>query len=240
MSVQALSWVLEESLAKGGGRLVLLALANHAGTDGSRTFPSVETLAREARMTRSGVQKALRRLEAEGHIRTTGRTAKGTIMYQILMGASVVGPPISKPAGGLPRAEKGPTSSARTNYEPTTEPSGKRARAPELEPPEPDMDANGHAARGVYTRLFELSRRRKLASKAYPTMKGVRAALDRHADKDVGKTVEELAFWVEFGNGKDETIKSMDGRLETFLRRADKAPANGAGRDYSAYDRIEN
>lgn len=72
MSVQAMSWVFEHSEASGTDRLVLLALANHAGQtavgDAWESWPSVERIAREAAVTFRTAQESLARLEREGHI----------------------------------------------------------------------------------------------------------------------------------------------------------------------------
>ncbi len=71
MSVQAISWVLEHSPAKGTDRLVLIAIANHAGPithmGTYEAWPGVETIAREAGLDRPRTaQDALSRLVAAG------------------------------------------------------------------------------------------------------------------------------------------------------------------------------
>ncbi len=54
MSVRVLSWVFDHSpVEHRGDLLVLLVLADHAHDDGTRAFPSVETIAR-LDLTRSG------------------------------------------------------------------------------------------------------------------------------------------------------------------------------------------
>lgn len=83
MSVQALTWVLEHSEARLGARLVLIVLADHAHANGTNAFPSVETIAKEARMTSRAVHAALRRLEQDGDIGRTGKRQSGTIVYAI-------------------------------------------------------------------------------------------------------------------------------------------------------------
>lgn len=50
--------------------LVLIALADYASDDTRQCWPSVATIARRARLTRRGVQKRLRALEARGLIQT--------------------------------------------------------------------------------------------------------------------------------------------------------------------------
>lgn len=78
-----MTWVFEHSEATLGARLVLLALADYAHDDGSKAFPSVDTLATHARLSRRGVQAALRKLEEEEHIEATGKTKYGTTIYTI-------------------------------------------------------------------------------------------------------------------------------------------------------------
>lgn len=85
MAINVVSWVLEESEAKLGARLVLLSLADHAKADGSAAWPSVETIGRHARMSRRAVQESLRRLEADGAIERTGRSTAGTTVYRVRM-----------------------------------------------------------------------------------------------------------------------------------------------------------
>jgi len=76
ISVQAISWVLEESKSTGSSRLVLISIANHASVDGDSCWPAVRTISREARISERSVQYALRELEQIGEIsliRGTGR-----------------------------------------------------------------------------------------------------------------------------------------------------------------------
>lgn len=64
MSVQALSWVLDHSEAKHGERLVLIAIANHYDFND----PALVVLAREARLSRSAVIRAIQNLEVAGEL----------------------------------------------------------------------------------------------------------------------------------------------------------------------------
>jgi hypothetical protein len=70
MSVQATTWVWNQSKAGGTARLVLLALADHAHPDGTHAFPAVAELARMCGVSDRTVQRTLRDLEASGEIRT--------------------------------------------------------------------------------------------------------------------------------------------------------------------------
>jgi hypothetical protein len=90
MSVQAMSWVIENSIHKSGDLVVLLMIANHARSDGGGSWPSIETLARESRMQRRQVQRCVRRLELSGELVTTrGGGPGGANMYSLPMVGSV-------------------------------------------------------------------------------------------------------------------------------------------------------
>jgi hypothetical protein len=81
-----MSWIFRDSEEKiPGRRLVLLALADHAHDDGRCAWPSVQTIARKTRMSRRGVQKALRELEKEGRIVRDGWSSKRTVCWRIIM-----------------------------------------------------------------------------------------------------------------------------------------------------------
>ena len=111
MSLPVMVWVMKHSEATLGARLVLLALAEHANDDGTEAWPSVETLVERTRMSRKGVQGALRRLEADGMIEHTGAKPWGTNIYTVVMEGGVVSSPPPRtsfseganlvPAGGV-------------------------------------------------------------------------------------------------------------------------------------------
>jgi Helix-turn-helix domain len=88
MSVRVLSWVFDHSpVEHRGDLLVLLVLADHAHDDGTHAFPSVETIARKARLSRRGAQLALRRLERLGAIQeTAGEGPRRPRSYRLIMG----------------------------------------------------------------------------------------------------------------------------------------------------------
>jgi hypothetical protein len=84
MSVQAMSWVIEHSKHKGNAFVVLLMVANHARSDGSGAWPSVRTLAREARISPRAVQYTVRRLERSGELGTkVGCGPGGSNLYSL-------------------------------------------------------------------------------------------------------------------------------------------------------------
>lgn len=80
-----MSWVLRNSDSRLGQRLVLLVLADHAKDDGTSAWPSTDTIASEARMSSRQVQRCLDALERDGHIRDTGRSRAGTVIWAVNM-----------------------------------------------------------------------------------------------------------------------------------------------------------
>lgn len=84
MSLRVMSWVLDESPAKLGSRLVLLVLAEYAHDDGTKAFPSIDTMSRKALLSERGTRDCLRKLEADGLIVCTGATKYGTRIYTVI------------------------------------------------------------------------------------------------------------------------------------------------------------
>lgn len=90
MSIQAIAWVLENSTSELADRLVLLAIANHADAHGHNAWPSVDQIAKEARVSRSTVFRCLHRLSNLGEVTVTsgGHGPGSTNTYQIEMEGS--------------------------------------------------------------------------------------------------------------------------------------------------------
>jgi|SRR6266436_9994750 len=68
MSWQAVTWVLEFSESEGYSRLVLIAIASHANREGRNAFPSLDTIALEARISRREVVYCIQELEEKGEL----------------------------------------------------------------------------------------------------------------------------------------------------------------------------
>lgn len=68
MSFKAVDWVLDHSQAEGSARLVLIVLAENADQDDGSCWPSVNTIARRARISTRSVQYALRQLVDMGEL----------------------------------------------------------------------------------------------------------------------------------------------------------------------------
>jgi hypothetical protein len=87
VSVQAISWVIENSKHKGGAFVVLLMIANHAHSDGTGAFPSFETLAREARITHRQVTRIIPKLRKSGELVVQrGQGPNNSNLYTVTMG----------------------------------------------------------------------------------------------------------------------------------------------------------
>ena len=94
MSVQAISWVLEQSESRLSARHVLISIANHAKSDGTDAWPSVATIARESRLSVSEVHSSLRELQELGELsvdRAAGPHGCNLYTLQRMQGAESVG-----------------------------------------------------------------------------------------------------------------------------------------------------
>ena len=84
MSVQALTWVFENSQSKLADRHVLLSIANHAKNDGTGAWPSIATIARESRLSETSVHRSIRELVKTGELSVeVGQGPYGTNLYSI-------------------------------------------------------------------------------------------------------------------------------------------------------------
>jgi hypothetical protein len=68
VSVDVISWVWRSSAATGTDRLVLLAIADAADSDGTNAWPSVATLARKAAVSNRTVQRSIGNLVELGEL----------------------------------------------------------------------------------------------------------------------------------------------------------------------------
>jgi hypothetical protein len=91
MSVKVMAKIWEAGPASLGDRFVLLAIADHANDEG-QAFPGVGSLARKTCMTERGVQKILRRLEADGWLLTDKRQGRYNCNLYTVMTPNLVHP----------------------------------------------------------------------------------------------------------------------------------------------------
>lgn len=103
MSIRIMSLVWETGPQKQAERFVLLALADYAN-DAGECWPAVQSICRKVCMTDRGVQKVIRRLEADGWLEiNTGNGRHGCNQYTI-----------KNPERGSPRTTFPPNKSAET------------------------------------------------------------------------------------------------------------------------------
>lgn len=106
MSLRAYLWVwdLPTSKTTTAERLLLLALAEHAGPDGKDIYPTNERLSRMTGLHRNSIQKARKSLEAKGLLRNEGK-------YQPVGNPRAIRTNYSLPVPEPP-SEKGPPQAA--------------------------------------------------------------------------------------------------------------------------------
>lgn len=147
MSVQALGWVLEHSEAAGAARLVLIALANHADATGW-CWPSMATIAREARMSEDTARRAVRALELAGGLEVHLGGGRRSNRYRLVM-------PPPADCGGTPRAPAGAPPAPVQG-----EPSLNRQQTPQPPAQRGARRATGSNPRALAAEAAELERRR--------------------------------------------------------------------------------
>ncbi len=123
MSIQAVKYVLEKSEIYGQSRLVLLALAFHAGPSGL-SWPSLETLRHETRIRKSELGNCLKVLLRSGEIEISeqGGPRRPTV-YQLTMflqstnvGAPTIETPESDTEGNLRKSTVPAPNSASLRF----------------------------------------------------------------------------------------------------------------------------
>lgn len=131
MSWQATAWAIEQPEVKSPLTLVvLLCLANYAGEDGTNAFPSIETLARNSRMSGRSVQRHLTKLAEMGLIRRGNqaiaaaviqRSDRRPVVYDLCIPRGVTQSPRSTD-GVTARAERGDKRASRGDTAVSTDP----------------------------------------------------------------------------------------------------------------------
>lgn len=86
MSIGAMTWVIEHSKQKASSRFVLMMIANHAHSDGTGSYPSIPTLARECGMSERQIKRTLPELEASGELVVFWSKGRKPHEYAIPMG----------------------------------------------------------------------------------------------------------------------------------------------------------
>jgi hypothetical protein len=139
VSVRVMSWVLEHSpVTHRGDLLVQIVLADHAHDDGTSAYPSVDTLAKRARLSRRGVFDALARLKDADMIVADGHGPRGVVAYRLVMsdppvqplhGATAAPVQSAAPGGAVTSAEGVQGTAPKPSLEPSGEPPASLALA---------------------------------------------------------------------------------------------------------------
>ncbi|MGQ9890100.1 MAG: helix-turn-helix domain-containing protein [Aggregatilineales bacterium] len=128
MSIHVMNVVWRRSKHKGSTLLVLLAMADYASDDGTGIWPSYQTLAQKARLSRRQAINVVRSLIESGAITCIGQSATRTNRYQInlaMIGNEKTegdeGAPASEPDGEniAPKGRAEDTTPASENFSPS-------------------------------------------------------------------------------------------------------------------------
>lgn len=145
-----MTWVFNNSEATGSERLVLLALADHADDEDWSCWPSIERLAKKARVSESTARRCIKKLEQDGRLQVQTNAApshrqdRRTNMYTLVdevSGCTPVENGVSNPAlRGVKRPDNGvSTVTPKPSLEPSlnrnakfekSEPRGARQQPP--------------------------------------------------------------------------------------------------------------
>lgn len=230
MSALVTGWVLKYSEAEGSTRLVLIVLADHASSDGTDSYPSVETIRVEARLkSRRTVQSALRTLEEEGAIQAVGEGPNGRTNYTVLMGGA------QNMRGAQSTTEEG------RNLQQGGAQSGVARVEPSLEPSEenrPPADAL-FVAKDLTEEVFELYRTRVPGKEnsrlTRETRKLIEKAISERNVELVKRAIIGLSMsdhhidggWtaLRYAIGKTKQTETVGDRIDMM---AAKAPHNAA------------
>lgn len=185
MSVKAMSWVWEHSAAKSTARLVLLALADHAGHDGGDAWPSVGRLADRCGMSERTVQVALRQLVDLGEIEVASQAGPGGVnRYRLTL----------TPAGSAPPQDLHPRKAPRgtpQDLHPT--PAGS-APEPSMNRHEPPSSVSGQVNTPVPPSIWKSYAEKKAKTTTSPI--GDRRAWLAQTTRNAKAEHAERAEWI--------------------------------------------
>lgn len=85
MSIQAMTWVIDNSQQTGLGFVALLMIANHANAEGHQSFPSMKTLAKECRTSLRSVQRTILKLERSGELKVDRSSGRVSHSYSLAL-----------------------------------------------------------------------------------------------------------------------------------------------------------
>lgn len=137
MSNRVLNWVFEESPATGNDRLVLIAIADEADDDGTNAFPSVDRIARKARVPKRTTLRCLQRLEEAGELVVTRPEKRGRghfNTYAVVMNGATLTPEERARNGATEGEKRRATARGATQSVPDPQTPGSKDPDPHTPP----------------------------------------------------------------------------------------------------------
>jgi hypothetical protein len=127
VSVAANSWVLENSEATLGGRLVMIAIADAANSDGENGWPSITRIARHSCLSTPAVKLLLPQFEESGEL-AIDRGAGPSGVHRYSLPLMRVGRPTMDPASPPARSRAKQGSNPAPGKQPSDPPAASEAR----------------------------------------------------------------------------------------------------------------
>lgn len=243
MSIKVMEWVWNNSSARDGQLLVLLAIADNANHEGNNAFPSIAELSRKSRLSQRGVRYALRGLEESGSIVTSVQAGPGGCnRYRVVMDPAETAAPPADIAGGQSvqggnMAQQGGQSvtdevsqiAPVTVLEPTTNPKNKTSD-------EPTRDDVERLCQHLSDRIVDNGSRRPTTTNAW--RKAARLLLDKDGRSEA--EIHRAIDWCQTNTFWRAIILSMPklrDKFEQMRLQAERGPGNGQQATNDLFDR---
>lgn len=226
MSFKAVDWVLDHSAAEGSVRLVALVLAENADQDTGECYPTVQTIARRARVSERTARNALRGLEELDELHTRTREGKGKRADRRSNLYVLVGYLRSRGADIAPRSAGHEGQPAPDEGQPTTGTTGSCLPVePSLEPSvlEPSAATAKAAASVPCGTPEDDSARAALVTSRSTAGKALRASGDRPRARTPRDDLFD-ALVAAFGPASTPSRASFYGRTVNELTAAEATP----------------
>jgi Helix-turn-helix domain len=253
VSIKVMGEVWESSSAKGGARLVLLALADHANDEGY-CHPSVARLALKSALTERNVQLILRNLEARGELVTLCGAGRGNVnAYWVLPPATVARLTLEgknaknfHPLQTLEEKVKSTTEKVKTDAQKV------KSTTEKVKPTSPRTVKNHQEPSRTITRLEVQTRRQTLLGSSQHLRKPSKVHQPSSADRTplgtangsakgsardawaTWLTANALPDWLEpepwarwLGDLDEREIRVTSGRLEEHVKRLQELQSSG-------------
>jgi hypothetical protein len=203
VAISVMAWVWDHSRSRHAARLVLLAIADNANSDGGQAWPSTAELMRKAGLGERTVQAAITELVKLGELEVGYNTGpKGCNRYRVIMRTPAESAPPQNlhPAESAPPQNPAPTpaeSAPGTVHEPSKNSSAKSSTRPRH-----DRNAGRHDAQRLCEHLADRVEAngslRPSITKAWLDAARLLLDLDGRAEAQVHKAIDwcqSNEFW---------------------------------------------